>query len=439
MKICVVGTGYVGLVSGACFSEMGNDVVCVDTNKDKIDKLNNNIIPIYEPRLDELVRSNKEAGRLSFTTDLKKGVEESLLIFIAVGTPTGEDGSADLKYVFKVAEDIATHINSYKIVVDKSTVPVGTAVKVREIIAAKQKELNKSFEFDVVSNPEFLKEGAAIDDFMKPDRIVIGSDNLRATEIMKELYGQFVKNGHPIIMMDVKSAEITKYAANCMLATRISFMNEMAMLCEKTGADVTKVRVGLGTDGRIGMPFLYAGLGYGGSCFPKDVKALIKTFDDMGQDSLLLKAVEDINQKQRFRFVEKVITHFNGNVKGKTLCLWGLAFKPNTDDMREAPALTIIEELLKKGAKINCTDPQAMNEAKHIIGENSNITYFKNQYDALKDTDGLVLVTEWNSFKEPDFQKIYSLLKEKVIFDGRNIYDPENIMRQGFVYYSIGR
>ncbi len=439
MKICVVGTGYVGLVSGACFAEMGNDVICVDTNAEKIKKLNENIIPIYEPRLDELVKNNKEAGRLSFTTDIKTGIESSLLIFIAVGTPTDEDGSADLKYVFKVAEDIAFYINSYKIVVDKSTVPVGTADKVREIILNGQKKLNKNFEFDVVSNPEFLKEGAAIDDFMKPDRIVIGSDNPRTSEIMKELYGQFVKNGHPIIMMDVKSAEITKYAANCMLATRISFMNEISLLCEKSGADVTKVRVGLGSDGRIGMPFLYAGLGYGGSCFPKDVKALIKTFSDMGDESLLLKAVEDINQKQRARFIDKILKHFKNDIKHKTFSMWGLAFKPNTDDMREAPAITIINSLIKNGAKVKCYDPQATNETKRLLGENPNVEYFKNQYDALKGSDGLLLVTEWNCFREPDFQKIFAALKEKVIFDGRNIYDPEVIERNGFVYYSVGR
>ncbi|HOV14141.1 MAG TPA: UDP-glucose/GDP-mannose dehydrogenase family protein, partial [Spirochaetota bacterium] len=394
---------------------------------------------IYEPRLDELVKNNKDAGRLSFTTDIKMGIENSLLIFIAVGTPTDEDGSADLKYVFKVAEEIATHINSYKIIVDKSTVPVGTGEKVKEIIQKKQKEINKSYEFDVVSNPEFLKEGAAIDDFMKPDRIVIGSDNPRTSEIMKELYSQFVKNGHPIIMMDVKSAEITKYAANCMLATRISFINEMALLCERTGADITKVRVGIGSDSRIGMPFLYPGLGYGGSCFPKDVKALIKTFSDMDEDSLLLKAVEDINQKQRLLFINRILNHFGNNIKNKTFGIWGLAFKPNTDDMREAPSVTIIEYLIKNGAKVNCYDPQAMNEAKHIIGENPNIAYFKNQYDALKDTDGLVLVTEWNCFREPDFDKINTLLRQKVIFDGRNIYDPENITKRGFKYYSIGR
>lgn len=438
MKICVVGTGYVGLVSGACFSEMGNDVICVDTNKEKIDKLNNGIIPIYEPRLDELVKNNKEAGRLSFTTDIKTGIENSLLIFIAVGTPTDEDGSADLKYVYQVAKDIATHINSYKIVVDKSTVPVGTAEEVRKIISVRQKELGKSYEFDVVSNPEFLKEGAAIDDFMKPDRIVIGADNPRTAEIMKELYSQFVKNGHPIIMMDVKSAEITKYAANCMLATRISFMNDMALLCEKTGADITKVRVGLGTDRRIGMPFLYAGLGYGGSCFPKDVKALIKTFSDIGEPSQLLTAVEEINHKQRIHFIKKILSHY-GSVKGKCFGIWGLAFKPNTDDMREAPSITIIQELVKNGASVNCYDPQATNEAKHILSDDKNINYFKNQYDALKDCDGLILVTEWNSFREPDFEKIYSSLKEKVIFDGRNIYDPENIAKRGFKYYSIGR
>ncbi|MCL5019596.1 MAG: UDP-glucose/GDP-mannose dehydrogenase family protein, partial [Patescibacteria group bacterium] len=407
MKICVVGTGYVGLVSGACFSEMGNNVVCIDVNFKKIDQLNQNIIPIYEPRLEELVRNNKEGGRLSFSTDIRKGVEGSEIIFIAVGTPTGEDGSADLQYVLAVAESIGKYINGYKVIVDKSTVPVGTSVLVRETVEKAQRERKTTWEFDVVSNPEFLKEGAAIDDFMRPDRVVIGSDNERATKKMQELYLPFTKNGHPVLIMDTRSAEITKYAANCMLALRISFMNDIARLCEKTGADVTQVRTGIGTDSRIGMPFLYAGLGYGGSCFPKDVKALIKSFKTIGEKSSLLEAVEEINQSQRELFIEKILKHFKNDVKGKTFAVWGLAFKPNTDDMREAPAATIIQKVVEKGAQIRAYDPQAVKEAKHVFGENNpSVIYTKNQYEPLEGADALLLITEWNCFKEPDFLKL---------------------------------
>lgn len=366
MKLCIVGTGYVGLVSGVCFAEMGNDVICVDNNEEKVNMLSNNIVPIYEPGLEELAKNNASEGRLKFTSDIKSSIENSLFIFIAVGTPTAEDGSADLKYVFEVARSIGRYINGYKIIVDKSTVPVGTAEKVRSVILEEIQNRGAVFEFDVVSNPEFLKEGAAIEDFMRPDRVVIGADNVRTAELMKELYAPFLKNGHPVISMDVKSAEITKYAANCMLATRISFMNEIAKVCEKVGADVTKVRQGLGTDSRIGMPFLYAGLGYGGSCFPKDVRALIKTFEEMDMQSTLLEAVDGINTKQRQLFAEKIIRYFNNDLQGKTIAVWGLAFKPNTDDMREAPAVTIISELVSRGATIKAFDPQAVKEAIRI-------------------------------------------------------------------------
>lgn len=439
MKICMVGTGYVGLVSGTCLAEIGNEVICIDNNKEKIDMLNNNIVPIYEPRLEELIDSNKQAGRLSFSSDIKYGIERSDLIFIAVGTPTSSDGSADLRYVFSVAKDIGNYINGYKVVVNKSTVPVGTAEKVKNIILEAMKERGVNFEFDVVSNPEFLKEGAAVEDFMRPDRVVIGADSKKAADLMMELYSPFVKNGHPVILVDTKSSEIIKYASNCMLALRISFMNEISKLCEFYGADVLKVRQGLGTDKRIGMPFLYAGVGYGGSCFPKDVKAMIKMFQEIGEDSKLFEAIDEINEKQRERFYNKISNHFKNNLNGKKIAIWGLAFKPNTDDMREAPSVYIINRLIDEGAKVFAYDPKAVKEAKKIFGENKNIVYVENQYDALNDANALVLITEWNCFKEPDFDKIFSLLKEKVIFDGRNIYDPDKMRSLGFTYYSIGR
>jgi UDPglucose 6-dehydrogenase len=440
MKICIIGTGYVGLVTGTCFAEMGNDVICIDNDPEKIKMLDDNIIPIYEPQLEELVKSNKTGRRLKFSDNIKEGIENSLLIFIAVGTPTKEDGSSNLQYVSDVARSIGKHINEYKIVVDKSTVPVGTSELVKKIIDEEQKLKTKKYEYDIVSNPEFLKEGAAIEDFMRPDRVVIGSDNKNAAEIMKELYSPFTKNGHPIIIMDIKSAEITKYAANCMLATRISFMNEISILCEKTGADVSKVRLGLGSDSRIGMSFLYAGLGYGGSCFPKDIKALIKSFSDINEDSALLEAVEKINLSQRKRFIDKILKHFNNDLNDRIISIWGLSFKPNTDDMRDAPSITIISELISKGAIIQAYDPQAIHESKKIFGENNpKICYTVNQYDALKNSDCLLLLTEWNCFKEPDFYKIQSVLKDKVIFDGRNIYDIDQLNKMGFKYYCLGR
>lgn len=440
MKICVIGTGYVGLVTAACFAEMGNEVICVDVDKKKIDLLNDNQIPIYEPRLEELVKNNRKGGRLNFTTDVRTGIENSLLLFIAVGTPTLPDGSADLQYVLSVARSIGQSINDYKVVINKSTVPVGTGEKVRAVIQEEMKKTGKSFMFDMVSNPEFLKEGAAIDDFMRPDRVVIGADNEKAADLMNNLYAPFVKNGHPIIMMDIKSAEITKYAANGMLATRISFMNEISRLCEKTGADVNKVRVGIGTDTRIGMAFLYAGLGYGGSCFPKDVKALMKTFSEIGEESELFHAVNHVNESQRLHYLKKIHYHFDHQMKDKVFAVWGLAFKPNTDDMRDAPSVTIIQDLIKKGAKIQAFDPEAVGESRKIFGEDHpQITYFKNQYEALSGADALLLLTEWNCFKEPDFDKMASLLKQKVVFDGRNIYDKQKMILKEFQYYCIGR
>ncbi|MGC8764325.1 MAG: UDP-glucose dehydrogenase family protein [Brevinematia bacterium] len=439
MKICMVGTGYVGLVTGTCLAEIGNDVICIDNNADKIRMLNENIVPIYEPRLEELIENNRAAKRLSFSTDIKYGVEVSDLIFIAVGTPTNIDGSADLKYVYIVAEDIGRYINGYKVIVNKSTVPVGTAGKVREIIQKEIEKRGEIIEFDVVSNPEFLKEGAAVEDFMRPDRVIIGADNERAGKIMMELYSPFVKNGHPVILVDTRSSEIIKYAANCMLALRISFMNEISKLCEKYDADIMKVRQGIGTDQRIGMPFLYAGVGYGGSCFPKDVKAMIKMFQEIGEDSKLFEAIDEINEKQRERFFEKIFNHFKGNIKDRVFGVWGLSFKPNTDDMREAPSVYIINRLLDNGAFVNVYDPKAMKEARRIFKDDKRIKYFDYQYDVLENADGLVLITEWNCFKEPDFKMIYSLLKEKVIFDGRNIYDPVALREMGFSYYGIGR
>jgi len=433
----MVGTGYVGLVSGTCLAEIGNDVICVDSNQEKIRLLNDNIVPIYEPRLEELIESNRKAKRLTFTTDIKYGIESSDLIFIAVGTPTDYDGSADLRYVFSVASDIGKYINDYKIVVNKSTVPAGTADKVKKIIDNEMKNRGVSFEFDVVSNPEFLKEGNAIEDFMRPDRVVIGCDNERSAKVMMELYSHFVKNGHPVILVDTKSSEIIKYASNCMLALRISFMNEIAKLCEKYEADILSVRQGLGTDQRIGMAFLYAGIGYGGSCFPKDVKAMIKMFHDIGENSKLFEAIDEINERQREIFFNKIESRFD-NLK-KKFAVWGLSFKPNTDDMREAPAIHIINRLIDNGATINAYDPKAMNEAKKIFVSSNKIHFFEDQYEALDGASALILLTEWNCFKEPDFDRIYQLLKEKIIFDGRNIYNPEKLREKGFEYFGIGR
>ena len=431
MNITVIGTGYVGLVAGACLADMGNQVICVDNNLDKLKKLKKGIIPIYEPGLEELVKSNVLEGRLEFSADIESAVKVSEVCFIAVGTPLGEDGSADLQYVFGVAESIAKAMNGYKVIVDKSTVPVGTAEKVTELIKA-----NTNYPFDVVSNPEFLKQGNAVDDFLSPDRVIIGSNSDKATQIMQEIYAPFFRTGNRIIVMDVKSAEMTKYAANSFLATKISFMNEIANLCEKIGANAEMVRVGISTDSRIGNKFLFPGLGYGGSCFPKDVKALIKTGTEFGCDMSIIKSVDDTNKKQRKLFVDKIINKFGEDLTGKTFAVWGLAFKPKTNDMREAPAITIINDLLKRGAKILAYDPKEIEEAKFYFQD--KITFAKNSYDALTNCDCMLLLTEWNEFRRPDFDKIKILLKSPVIFDGRNQYNAERLKEKGFEYYQIG-
>ena len=442
MKICVIGTGYVGLVAGTCFAESGNSVICVDVDEAKIEGLKKGIIPIYEPGLKEMVLRNSEEGRLSFTTDLAAAVKASLVNFIAVGTPPGEDGSADLKYVINVARDIGRHMESFKIIVDKSTVPVGTADKVR---AAVQEELDLrrvSYEFDVVSNPEFLKEGAAIDDFMKPDRVVIGSDNVRTAEIMKELYDPFMRKQNRMIVMDIRSAEMTKYAANAMLATRISFMNQIANLCDCLGADVSAVREGIGSDSRIGYDFLFPGPGYGGSCFPKDVKALVKTAEECSYDFLLLKAVEEVNERQKQVLSDKLLRLLGDRAKekplsGRTVACWGLAFKARTDDMREAPALTIIENLLAMGATVRAHDPEALKEAKKYFGD--RISYSSNQYDILEGADALAIITDWSEYRNPDFERIAAALKTPLVVDGRNLYKPDRMRNAGFRYVPLGR
>jgi UDPglucose 6-dehydrogenase len=433
MKIAVVGTGYVGLVLGACLAENGNTVTCVDKDESKIAVLKAGGIPIYEPGLKEMVARNNQEDRLSFTTDLASAVQVSEIVFIAVGTPQGEDGAADLQHVLGVARDIGRAMTKYTIVVDKSTVPVGTARKVREAVASQTSQ-----PFSVVSNPEFLKQGAAIEDFMKPDRVVIGIEegDDRAASLMKELYSSFTRTGAPILIMSTASAELCKYAANSILATRISFMNEIANVCEVVGADVDHVRKGIGSDRRIGMSFLFPGVGYGGSCFPKDVKALIRSAEDKGYDFRILSAVEAVNQTQKERLVEKMTAHFK-NLSGRTIALWGLAFKPRTDDMREAPAIPIIERLLEQGATIKAYDPAAAPVAKRIF--DGRIAVCEKSYDALVDADALAVVTEWNEFREPDFGKMRSLMKTPVIFDGRNIYSPEHMRALGFTYFSMGR
>ena len=431
MKIAVVGTGYVGLVAGACLAENGNDVICVDKDAGKIATLHQGKMPIYEPGLEEMVRRNTAEQRLTFTTELKDAVQASEIVFIAVGTPQGEDGSADLQHVLAVATEIGKSINKYTVVVDKSTVPVGTAKLVHKAIAAET-----SVPFSVVSNPEFLKQGAAIEDFMKPDRVVVGCDDEQASEVMRSVYAPFTRTGAPIMVMDTPSAELCKYAANAMLATRISFMNEIANVCELVGADAESVRKAVGSDRRIGPSFLFPGIGYGGSCFPKDVKAMLKSAADHGYDFKILHAVEAVNVSQKSRLVEKMQAHF-GDLNGKTLALWGLAFKPKTDDMREAPAITIVEKLLKMGASIRAYDPEAGEPARRIFGD--RIHYSSHSYEALEGADALAVVTEWNEFREPDFKKIKQLLKSSVVFDGRNIYSPEHMRALGFTYYSIGR
>lgn len=436
MKIAIVGTGYVGLVSGTCFSEMGIDVTCVDVNKDKIDKLHQGVIPIYEPGLEDMVKKNVKAGRLHFTTDLSEVLDEVEVVFSAVGTPPDEDGSADLKYVLEVARTIGRNINKYIVVVTKSTVPVGTAEKVRHAI---QEELDKravDISFDVASNPEFLKEGAAVSDFMSPDRVVVGISCDRAKEIMSRLYKPFMLSGDRMIFTDVPSAEMIKYAANSMLATRISFMNDVANLCELMGADINMVRKGIGTDTRIGKKFLYAGCGYGGSCFPKDVKALIKTAEQNGYEMKVLRAVEEVNERQKSILFDKFMKHFAGDVKGKTVAMWGLSFKPETDDMREAPALVLIDLLVAHDVVVKVYDPIAMEETKRRISD--KVIYCKDMYDATVDADALMLVTEWKEFRMPSWGVLNKSMNAHVVFDGRNIYDKEELLEKGFSYYKIG-
>lgn len=436
MKIAIVGTGYVGLVTGTCFAEVGVNTVCVDIDEVKIDNLRKGISPIYEPGLDEMIKRNVERGKLSFSTRLEDCLQESEVIFIAVGTPPDEDGSADLRYVVDVASTIGKNMTGYHLVVTKSTVPVGTAVKVRETIEKELAARGLDIEFDVASNPEFLKEGAAIDDFMKPDRIVVGVESQKAEDIMNKLYKPFTLNGHPVIFMNVPSAEMTKYAANSMLATRISFMNDIANLCEIMGADVNMVRRGIGSDSRIGNKFLYPGVGYGGSCFPKDVKALIKTADQNGYNMRVLKAVEEVNDDQKLVLFEKFSSFFKGDIFGKTVAMWGLSFKPQTDDMREAPALVLIDKLTNVGCKVKAYDPVAMHESNRRIGD--KITYATDIYDAVNGADCLFLVTEWSEFRLPDWKKVKTLLKNPLVFDGRNIYDAKEMKTEGFTYFCIG-
>lgn len=432
MKITVVGTGYVGLVTGTCLSETGNTVTCVDIDENKVGRLKDGKMPIYEPGLEKLFERNIKEERLYFTTNLAEGIKEAQIIFLALPTPPGDDGAADLRYVLGVAEEIGKLLSDYKVIINKSTVPVGTADKVREAIAK-----NYKGEYDVVSNPEFLREGVAVDDFMKPDRIVIGTRSERAKKLLEQLYAPYVRQGNPVIFMDERSSELTKYAANSFLATKISFMNEVAQLCERLGADVDMVRRGIGSDERIGKRFLFPGIGYGGSCFPKDVQALVRSSWEVGYDFRILDAVMDVNERQKVHLVTKIKKHFDDDLQGKHFALWGLAFKPNTDDIREAPALYIIEELVKAGASVTAYDPEAMENVKNLLGE--KISYSTNQYEALKGADALIIATEWNEFRTPDFLKIVSNMKRKSIFDGRNLFDGAAVRELGFYYESIGR
>ncbi len=431
-KIAVVGTGYVGLVTGTCFAETGNQVICVDIDAKKVERMRNGEIPIYEPHLDVLFERNIKANRLSFTTNLAEGIQDAEIIFLALPTPPGEDGSADLRYILGVAEDLGKLLTNYKVIVDKSTVPVGTADKVREMIAK-----NAKVDFDVVSNPEFLREGFAVDDFMKPDRVVIGTSSVRAEKEMEQLYKPFVRQGNPIIFMDEKSAELTKYAANSFLATKITFMNEIANFCEIVGADVDKVRIGIGSDDRIGKRFLFPGIGYGGSCFPKDVQALVNSGNENGFSFEILKAVMTVNEDQKTVLFPKMKNYFKGDLKGKKIALWGLAFKPDTDDIREAPALYMIDALLNEGAQVVAFDPEAMENVEGLLG--NKISYATDEYQALEGADALLICTEWGIFRNPDFAKIGNLLKDKVIFDGRNLFETSEMNDKGFYYTSIGR
>ena len=439
MKITIFGSGYVGLVTGACMAEVGNDVVCMDIDQDKIERLKKGEIPIFEPGLETMIRENQNAGRLHFTTDAAEAVAHGLFQFIAVGTPPDEDGSADLQYVLAVAKSIAENMEDYRIVIDKSTVPVGTADKVRDVMSQTLAERGRELEFDVVSNPEFLKEGAALQDFMKPDRIVIGTDNPRTAELLKALYAPFNRSHERIYAMDIRSAELTKYAANAMLATKISFMNELANLAEKLGADIEHVRQGIGSDSRIGYSFIYPGCGYGGSCFPKDVKALKRTAREVGYQAELLTAVENVNKRQKQRLVEKIKSHYQDDLEGKKFALWGLAFKPNTDDMREAPSRVVLEALIAAGAEVRAYDPEAREEARRIYHDLPGLTLCETQSEAIHQADALVIVTEWKQFRSPDFDQLQQQLEDKVVFDGRNMYEPALLRQHGLTYYAIGR
>jgi UDPglucose 6-dehydrogenase len=439
MRVTIFGSGYVGLVTGACLAEAGNHVVCVDVDAGKIERLKRGEVPIHEPGLEALIRRNAEAGRIEFTIDAVRGVEHGLFQLIAVGTPPGEDGSADLRYVLAVARTIGTHLSRYSIVITKSTVPVGTADKVRAQLEETLAARGAKVEYDVVSNPEFLKEGAAIGDFMKPDRVVIGTDNPRTTELMRALYEPFIRNHDRLIVMDIRSSELTKYAANAMLATKISFMNELANIAERVGADIEKVRIGIGSDPRIGYSFIYPGTGYGGSCFPKDVQALIRSSHEVGHEPQILNAVEAVNARQKEVLFHKMQQHFDGQLSGRTVALWGLAFKPNTDDMREAPSVTLIELLLGAGARVRAYDPVAGEEAQRLLGQRAGFALAKNAYDAAQGSDALAIVTEWQEFRSPDFERLRQTLKSPVIFDGRNLYDPAMLSRFGLTYYAIGR
>lgn len=439
MRLTVIGTGYVGLVTGACFAEMGNDVTCVDIDSTKIAGLKQGVLPIYEPGLDTMVTSNAAAGRLSFTTSLAEALAQSEIYFIAVGTPPNEDGSADLSHVLAVAQEIGRHLGHYAVVIDKSTVPVGTAERVRDAIAEELSKRGQVIPFDVVSNPEFLKEGDAIADFMRPDRVVVGCESDTARDIMRDLYGTFMRNHERLLFMDIRAAEMTKYAANAMLATRISFMNELALLAERLGADIERVRQGIGSDPRIGYQFLYPGCGYGGSCFPKDVQALQRTATENGLDLRILEAVETVNERQKAVLLDKIDAHFGESLKGKCFALWGLAFKPNTDDMREAPARVLIEGLLQRGATLRAFDPVAMEEARHIFGQRSGLSFVESAEEAVEGADALVVVTEWQVFRSPDFEHMARSLRAQVIFDGRNLYEPHLVRAAGLTYHGIGR
>jgi UDPglucose 6-dehydrogenase len=439
MRVTIFGSGYVGLVTGACLADAGNDVLCVDVDTKKIDGLKQGIIPIHEPGLDALVKSNIEAERLKFTTSAKEGVDHGLFQLIAVGTPPDEDGSADLKYVLAVARSIGEHMSEYKVVITKSTVPVGTSDKVGAAVAESLRKRNVDMEFDVVSNPEFLKEGAAIEDFMRPDRVVIGAENPRVVELLRALYDPFTRSREKLIIMDLRSAELTKYAANAMLATKISFMNELANLAERFGADIEKVRVGIGSDPRIGYHFIYPGLGYGGSCFPKDVQALARSARGVGYEAKLLDSVEAVNKSQKQVLFEKISKHFKGDLEGKTIAMWGLAFKPGTDDMREAPSRVLLEQLWNAGAKVRAFDPAAMKETRRIFGDRPDLMLCARSRETLEGADALAIVTEWKEFRSPDFDNLKKQLKAPVIFDGRNLYDPAMMKKQGFMYYAIGR